>query len=296
LKSKSAAIALIIWLTSVVLLWGLAFAPVPSSTPEWLLAAKYICFGKKPSGMPENYGWLNLAASPMIMLAAIFIIWSPGTVINTIKDAFKHKYYRLIIYLYLIIFGWLFYSAIAQARKAAAFNNIDYSFMSDPLPEDFTRTHKALPDFRLTDQSGKPVTRSDIRGPAILTFAYLHCETICPLLIQNAVTASRKYSGTNPAAIYIITLDPWRDKPGQLEQIIQKWKLPSNVRVLTSEHPESTIEILNKLEVERSRNTQTGDITHAGLVYILNPKSEITYTLINPGVMRLVDALQKAEQ
>jgi protein SCO1/2 len=298
-KSKSAAIALMIWLTSVALLWGLAFAPMPEKSPDWLLAAKYICFGKTESGLPQAWGWLNLIGSPLIMLTAIFIVWSPWVVNQTIQNSFKNKIQLFIIIIYIVFFAYLFYSLAKKVETARQIKNITYEFSADPLPKNYRVTNKSLPHFQLVGENGKTMTEADIKGPAILTFAYFHCETICPLLIENVVKAEKMYS-TSAAknakpniSLYIITLDPWRDKPGQLEQMVAKWNLPQNAHVLTSNDPDQTIETLNKLEVERTRNEKTGDIIHEGLVYVVNGQGKIHYTLINPGVMRMVDALEK---
>ncbi len=42
------------------------------------------------------------------------------------------------------------------------------------------------PDFRLSDQFGKPISLSQFKGkPVILTFLYTHCKDICPLTAEK---------------------------------------------------------------------------------------------------------------
>src|SRR6266571_3643239 len=42
------------------------------------------------------------------------------------------------------------------------------------------------PDFRLTDQFGKPISLSEFKGkPVILTFLYTHCPDQCPLTAEK---------------------------------------------------------------------------------------------------------------
>ena len=42
------------------------------------------------------------------------------------------------------------------------------------------------PDFRLTDQFGKPISLSQFKGkPVILTFLYTHCPDQCPLTAEK---------------------------------------------------------------------------------------------------------------
>jgi len=287
-----------IWLASIALLWGLAFAPMPQKPPDWLISAKFICFGKTSSGLPETYGWLNLIGSPLSMLLAIIIIWSPPVVIQSIRNSFTNKFQLFIVGIYIFIFTWLFYSVVKKVEAARRVENITYEFNADPLPENYPVSKKSLPHFKLIGEKNIAMTENDIFVPAIVTFAYFHCETICPLLIENIVKAEKifalRHKNSN-VSIYIITLDPWRDKPGQLKQMITKWNLPANAHVLTSSDPDQTIDALNKFEVERSKNEKTGDIIHEGIVYMISSKKKIHYTLINPGVMRIVDALEKIQ-
>src|SRR5579864_3861972 len=46
------------------------------------------------------------------------------------------------------------------------------------------------PDFRLTDQFGKPVSLSQFKGkPVVVTFLYTHCPDICPVIADKLHSA-----------------------------------------------------------------------------------------------------------
>ena len=320
MKSRSAGPVLLIWLTSVLLLWGLAFLPVPEETPEWILTAQVVCFGSAPGGFPEAYGWLNLIGSPAMMLVAILFIWSPKVILDTIKNAVQSKSSIAIIAIFAILSGRIIYSVVRKVQTAVQLENIVYAVNPEKLPLDFPEENKVLPSFKLTEHQNIKafITNKDIQGPALLTFAYSHCETICPMIVQSSVQAALAYNKTNDgdqspdttnlktklknnfknkkAKVYIITLDPWRDKPGHLPQIAANWKLPAIAHLMTSKNPEKVNRVLDKLNVDRSRDEQTGEIIHPALIYVIDQQSKIRYALINPGVNRIVDALSKTEK
>src|SRR2546421_3603224 len=69
------------------------------------------------------------------------------------------------------------------------------------------------PDFRLTDQSGKPIALSQFKGkPIILTFLYTHCSDQCPLTAEklHAVMLNLGSQAQNVAVLAVST-DPKRD-------------------------------------------------------------------------------------
>ena len=67
MSSRFALWAFVAWLGVTVMWWVLAFAPLPAP-PEWLEAARSVCFGTQPNGLPEAWGWATLIASPLAML------------------------------------------------------------------------------------------------------------------------------------------------------------------------------------------------------------------------------------
>ena len=66
----------------------------------------------------------------------------------------------------------------------------------------------------------------------LLTFAFAHCETVCPLLVTDVVTARRRLAGDSATAL-IVTLDPYRDVPARLPSIARRWGLGPEERVLS---------------------------------------------------------------
>ena len=50
--------------------------------------------------------------------------------------------------------------------------------------------------------------------PVVVTFAYAHCTTICPVIVSEVLGARDKLALHKPVVL-IVTLDPWRDTPAR---------------------------------------------------------------------------------
>jgi cytochrome oxidase Cu insertion factor (SCO1/SenC/PrrC family) len=111
----------------------------------------------------------------------------------------------------------------------------------------------------------------------LVTFAYAHCETVCPLIVSEVLRARRRL-GPSPPAILIITLDPWRDTPSRLPAMAGAWGLDGDARVLSGS-PEVVERVLNGWRVPRTRNRKTGQIAHPSIVYVVSANGRITYAV-----------------
>jgi len=78
-----------------------------------------------------------------------------------------------------------------------------------------------LPDFRLTDQNNRPLTREDLAGKStLLTFIFARCPlpNFCPLMQQNFAEVQKRLAGDaarERVRLLSISFDP-EDTPGQL--------------------------------------------------------------------------------
>ena len=59
-----------------------------------------------------------------------------------------------------------------------------------PLPVLFT-----VPPFTLTDQDGRAVSLSDIKGPWIADFIFTRCSSQCPMMTDRVTQASKRLPG-----------------------------------------------------------------------------------------------------
>lgn len=69
------------------------------------------------------------------------------------------------------------------------------------------------PDFRLTDQFGKPVALSQFKGkPIVLTFLYTHCPDVCPLTAEKLHSALQMLGkDAQNVGVIAVSTDPQRD-------------------------------------------------------------------------------------
>lgn len=80
---------------------------------------------------------------------------------------------------------------------------------------------KPLPEFALTDTSGKPFDRDSLKGHwSLLYFGYTHCPDACPTTLAglNLMMAELSKSPAAPKPmVYFISVDPKRDDPKLLK-------------------------------------------------------------------------------
>lgn len=70
-----------------------------------------------------------------------------------------------------------------------------------------------LPEFRLTAQDGRTVTRADLAGhPLILGALYSTCNGPCPTIARSLARLQEELAGTD-ARLVVVSVDPERDTP-----------------------------------------------------------------------------------
>jgi protein SCO1 len=147
------------------------------------------------------------------------------------------------------------------------------------IAPDYPRLNHPGPALRLVDQRGQVVTLEQFRGrPVIVTFAYGHCETVCPVVVEEVLRA-RERLGQSAPAVVVVTLDPWRDTPARLPALVTRWNLPGESTVLSGTVAEVEA-ALDRWNVGRSRDPRTGEITHPNLVYIVDANGRIAYSTV----------------
>ncbi|GIW53059.1 MAG: hypothetical protein KatS3mg081_2414 [Gemmatimonadales bacterium] len=256
-------------------MWALALWPAPERIPAWLLRAKVACFGSTPSGLPDASGWIVLTLQPALMLAILFAGWK-----NELEEALRYLL-RLASGRAAVSFSAAFLIAglgAAGFRIASAGASPAEVATAPPANFDYPRLDREAPSLDLVDQHGARFSLEQLSGrPVILTFAYAHCATVCPLIVRNAIRARREHRGAKPALV-VVTLDPERDTPERLPAIARSWGLEDGEYLLSG----GTAEVLAALEawgVPRNRDPRTGEITHPVLTFLIDREGRIAYAL-----------------
>jgi cytochrome oxidase Cu insertion factor (SCO1/SenC/PrrC family) len=95
-----------------------------------------------------------------------------------------------------------------------------------------------VPDFRLTERSGRPVTRAQLEGRTwIAGFVFTRCAGPCPLV--TATMAQLQHELPDEIALISFSVDPEFDTPGVLTQYAARYKAdPSRWWFLTGDRDE----------------------------------------------------------
>ena len=275
-RSGPALTALAAILAITAAWWVLALWPIDTSTaPQWLTLTRTVCFGSADGGLPNAGGWVLLIGQPLGMLMVLLFIW--GDEVRSGLHRFAERVSGQLVLgglLALLVAG--LGGVVVRVRTANA-----QPFASSPTESaarELTRVNDVAPVLSLVDQFGATVTLEQFRGrPVIVTFGYAHCETVCPLLVNDVLLARRRLAGHDPVVL-VLTLDPWRDTPSRLATIAAQWGLGGDEHVLSAA-PDEMERALNAWRVPRVRNERTGDLVHPSIVYVIAPNGRIAYVL-----------------
>jgi protein SCO1/2 len=254
--------------------WALALWP-PSDAPAWLVLTRETCFGTAATGLPDAGGWLALTGQPLGMLLVLFAGWGRDVKAG-LRAAMERVSGQLVVgaaaaLLTAGVLGVVVRVRVADARPFA-------TSRTEAVASQLNRLNDAAKPISLVDQSGQTVTLEQFRGrPVIVTFAYAHCETVCPLLVSEVLGARDVLTSRKPVVL-IVTLDPWRDTPSRLPSIAERWGASGDVHVLSGV-PDSVERVLNAWRIPRARNERTGDLSHPSVVYVIGPDGRIAYAV-----------------
>ena len=283
---RGAMVGLAALLAITVAWWALALWPVEGVPPAWLERARAVCFNAGPSGLPDASGWLLLVGQPIGMLAVLMVI-AGDAVRAGLRGAFASPagLFGVAVASGLIAAGVV----LAVVRVAGAPRDAEWlARASERVPATYPRLDRPLPEVAgLVDQYGDAFDWERIAGrPALLTFGFGHCATICPMTVMNARQVRDRFRAEgHELALIVITLDPWRDTPARLPALARQFHLGPGGEgddrrtesYLLSGPVEAVNAALDALQVARERVADTGDIVHPALVYLLDGKGTIVY-------------------
>jgi protein SCO1/2 len=266
--------------------WALALWPVEAGAPEWLLLTREVCFGATADSLPTTVGWMLLIGQPAGMVLLLAVGWGRElrTGMAVLVTRFTGQAAVGVV------------SALMVAGLGATINRVrtagtdTFSTGAADLAQQLTRISDPAPALTLTDQAGRELTLASFRGrPVIVTFAFAHCQTVCPVVVEDVLAASRQAAGQAPVVL-VVTLDPWRDTPSRLPSIARAWRMGGDAHVLSGD-PESVERTLNAWRIPRTRNQKNGDILHPTIVYVIDAGGRVTYA-VNGGADVIAAALR----
>lgn len=164
-------------------------------------------------------------------------------------------------------------------------------WLHKPAPLDGYRYYgtfvgKQAPEFSLTNQDGRPLSLSSLRGKVvIMTFGFTHCPNICPTTLANMAGL---YHGLPPEAqkkvqVLFVSLDPERDTPEVLKQYVPYFQESFMGATGTPEQIEKAAKgygVFYEKELIQSDNTKDFyTINHSPYIYLISPggKFDLVY-------------------
>ncbi|MEO7359572.1 MAG: SCO family protein [Gemmatimonadaceae bacterium] len=252
--------------------WALALWPPGAEESAWLARTRAICFGSSPSGLPDLGGWIVLIGEPLGMLGALFAVW--GSALRAdVRRLYAVPLWRTAMALVILVSIAGIAKTAQRVVKVAGLG--ETLILPSGMP---TRVDIDVSAYTLVDQYGRPTSLGDFAGrPIILTFAFGHCATVCPLVVHD-VKRAREAVKRPDIPIVVITLDPWRDSPTHLPHIVASWELSRLDRVLSGS-VDDVNRVLDALHVQRQRDENTGDIEHTSVIMATDTRGHVAWRL-----------------
>jgi cytochrome oxidase Cu insertion factor (SCO1/SenC/PrrC family) len=283
-----------LWWSVTLLWWALAFASLDGA-PEWLVRAQAICFGSSTSALPEDFGWIALIVGPGGMLAGMIVIFHEDLAhaFAALRASVGGTLVVIAVCVTTFAHGAFIAQRITGARAVQQLER-ELPTLDDAMPEGWPRGTTPAPELGLVDQNGAQVTLASLRGKVVLlTFAFAHCQTICPTLVKRVQNASGELP--EDVELLIITLDPWRDTPASLPNIAAGWKLGARQRVLSGD-VDRVNAVLDAYHVARGRDEKTGEVAHPAIVTVIDKNGMLAFNLNGPSTDWIADAVDRARR
>lgn len=286
-RPGAALAALGVILAVTVSWWTLALYPASAAAPEWVARTRLACFGAMPGGLPNAGGWVLLIGEPIGMVGVLLVVW---------RDALLRDLRALVSRWWGIVVAFSVGAALMAGLHVAG-RHVRRTLAARAVPAEsaleaapLVPIGTAAPALRLVDQHGERFDLEALRGSrAIITFAYGHCQTICPTIVHD-VLALRRDAEREDIPLVIVTLDPWRDLPERLPGMATAWGLRPQDRLLSGGIGEVNA-TLDAWGIGRTRHPQTGEIDHAAVVTVVDGAGRVAYRL-DGGWSRLGELLR----
>ena len=151
-----------------------------------------------------------------------------------------------------------------------------------PFPAEELRTAYEAPQFALTNQLRETVGPAAFEGNVVvLTAVYASCPHTCPLILTQAKAAIAELSPEERADLRVIavTMDPENDSPDVLQKLAENHGMESPLYNLVTGASADVEPLLDRMEIARQRDPETGIINHANLFLLIDREGRVAYRL-----------------
>lgn len=122
-----------------------------------------------------------------------------------------------------------------------------------------------VPEFRLTERSGRMVTRDDLKGKVwVAGFVFTRCSGPCPAVSATMARLQKelKLAEADDLRLVTFTIDPDRDSPDELKAYAKNWQAdPDRWLFLTGSEPQIHSLLIEgfKAAVVRTQSKKEGE-------------------------------------
>jgi protein SCO1 len=139
-----------------------------------------------------------------------------------------------------------------------------------------------IPDFTLTERSGRTVTRDDLKGHVwIASFVFTNCGGPCPRVSKNMQGLQKDLAAHPDIRLVTITVDPARDDPERLKQYADTFEADPQRWLFLTGPQEDIYDLLRngfKLGVEQnvgSARKEGQEVVHSTRLVLVDKQGHI---------------------
>ena len=142
---------------------------------------------------------------------------------------------------------------------------------------------KAVGEFQLTDQRGRPFKSAQLLGtPTLVFFGFTNCPDVCPVTMQRLTLFKRNHPELAKVKVVMISVDGERDTPERMATYLASYSpsfigLTGKPATVNRIAPEFTAAFF-----KGSAKPQGGyDVEHSSQVYLLDAGNRLTATFFD---------------
>jgi protein SCO1/2 len=230
------------------------------------------CYGLDPATGRMQWSYVAMfLLQPLGVCGVIWLVWG-----KQVRTALASEPRRMIPYfgfsLALAFVAIVLLVSVGKPANAAEL----------PFPAKALRTHKPAPVVTLRDQDGKRVDLAALRGHVVVvTGIYATCYHTCPLIMQQL---DRSLSALEPeerkqVRVLAVTLNPEHDDREAMAAAAKRYRVAAPEYRLLHGAPREVNATLDRLEIARTTDPMSGDITHANLFLVVDKRGEVAFRL-----------------
>jgi protein SCO1/2 len=266
------AIAISVLVCWVVLLIGiLMIPPAPTALGAFAEDFRIWCFGYDPATGRTEWAYVMAMVLPQLMLCGFILLfwWEPlRMLLRRPVVATLHAGFGVLV--------------VAGSAAGFAFSSAELGTGELPFPAEDLRTSMRAPEVSLINQDGEPIDVSELRGHVVLlTAVYASCGHTCPMILQQtkASVAEIDESLLPDLRVIAVTMDPENDSSDVLSMLAENHGIETPLYHLLTGQTEEVERTLDRMQIARSRNPETGVIEHVNLFLLIDREGKLAYRL-----------------